>query len=468
MKRVVVLGGGESGYGSAILAKVKGFDVFLSDKGKIADKYKAQLEKWGIPYEEGTHTEELILNADEAVKSPGIPDKAPMVKALREAGIPVVSEIEFAGRYTHARKICITGSNGKTTTTSLIYRMLKDGGMKVALGGNIGESFAYTVAVAEDEEGRRTARRLGVEVPETPEWYVLELSSFQLDGVHGFRADVAVLMNITPDHLDRYEYRMQNYVDSKFRVIRNMGPEDTFIYSDDDPVIAGELGKYPMTMHRLPFSVKRNERPGASLCGGTFTATDGTLSVEMETARMRIKGIHNTYDAMAATLAALSAGVEPDSIRRTLESFAGVEHRLEPAGELDGVLYVNDSKATNVDSVWYALESMTRPVVWIAGGTDKGNDYGPLMDFAREKVKALVCMGLDNDKLKKSFSGIVPVIYDTDSLEDAMNAARAAAVPGDTVLLSPACASFDLFRNYEDRGERFKAWVKERTGKQQQ
>ena len=466
MKRVVVLGGGESGYGSAILAKVKGFDVFLSDKGRIADRYKAQLELWEIPYEEGTHTEALILNADEVVKSPGIPEKAPMVKALHEAGIPVISEIEFAGRYSRAKKICITGSNGKTTTTSLAYQMLKDGGVKAALGGNIGESFAYTVAVAEDENGRAEALRKGVAVPCVPDWYVLELSSFQLDGVREFRADVAVLMNITPDHLDRYEYRMQNYVDSKFRVIRHMGPDDTFIYGADDPVIAGELGKYPMTMRRLPFSAKRRETPGAWLDGGSFTATDGTRTVTMETARMQIKGIHNGYDAMAATLAALSAGVEPDSIRHTLENFAGVEHRLEPAGVLDGAFYINDSKATNVDSVWYALESMTRPVVWIAGGTDKGNDYAPLMDFVREKVKALVCMGLDNDKLKRDFAEIVPVIYDTDSLEKAMAAARSAARPGDAVLLSPACASFDLFKNYEDRGEQFKAWVKRRIEEQ--
>ena len=463
---MVVLGGGESGYGSAILAKVKGFDVFLSDKGRIADKYKTQLERWEIPFEEGTHTETLILNADEVVKSPGIPEKAPVVKALHEAGIPVISEIEFAGRYTRARKICITGSNGKTTTTSLTYQMLKDAGMKVALGGNIGESFAYTVAVAEDENGRAEALRRGVSAPEVPDWYVLELSSFQLDGVREFRADVAVLMNITPDHLDRYEYKMQNYVDSKFRVIRHMRPDDTFIYSDDDPVIAGELGKYPMTMRRLPFSAKRRETLGAWLEGGVITAVDGTRSVTMETDRMQIKGIHNAYDAMAATLAALSAGVSPDSIQHTLGSFAGVEHRLEPAGELDGVLYINDSKATNVDSVWYALESMTRPVVWIAGGTDKGNDYGPLTDFVREKVKALVCMGLDNGKLNRDFSKVVSVIYDTDSLEKAMDAARSAAEPGDVVLLSPACASFDLFKNYEDRGEQFKAWVKKRIEEQ--
>ena len=447
MSRLVVLGGGESGYGSAILAKTKGFDVFLSDAGKIADKYKAKLTEWEVPFEEGGHTEALILNADQVVKSPGIPEKAPIVKSLRACGIPIISEIEFAGRYTHARTICITGSNGKTTTTTLTYRILKDAGFNVALGGNIGESFAYSVATARYD------------------WYVIELSSFQLDGMYDFRADIGVLMNITPDHLDRYDYKMQNYVDSKMRIIRNQTEDDFFIYDHDDATIGAELGKYELPMHQLPFSAKCREMQGACLCDDTFHAEVGDRHFSMPVAELQIKGIHNLYDAMAATMAAMAAGVDCDSIRKTLRSFTGVEHRLEPAGELDGVTYINDSKATNVDSVWYALESMTRPVVWIAGGTDKGNDYAPLMDFARRSVKALVCMGLDNAKLKESFKGVIPVIYDTNSLDAALTAARSAAQPGDVVLLSPACASFDLFRNYEDRGEQFKAWVREQQAK---
>ena len=369
MKKIVVLGGGISGYGSAILAKKKGFDVFLSDKGRIADRYKAKLDQWQVPYEEGHHSEERILAADEVVKSPGIPDKAPMIVKLREAGIPVISEMEFAGRYLgKARTICVTGSNGKTTTTSLIYKILRDAGYNVALGGNIGESFAYSVATGDYD------------------WYVLELSSFQLDGMFRFRAHIGVLTNITPDHLDRYE---------------------------------------------------------------------------IDTAKMRIPGLHNAYNAMAAALAALAAGVSPIRIRSSIYDFAPVEHRLEPAGEIGGVAYINDSKATNVDSTWYALESMKRPVVWIAGGTDKGNDYEPLKRFAREKVHTLVCMGIDNRKLVESFTGIIPEIISTDSLDAAMQAARKASRPGDVVLLSPACASFDLFKNYENRGELFKQWVAE-------
>ena len=352
MSRLVVLGGGESGYGSAILAKTKGFDVFLSDAGKIADKYKAKLTEWEVPFEEGGHTEALILNADQVVKSPGIPEKAPIVKSLRACGIPIISEIEFAGRFTHARTICITGSNGKTTTTTLTYRILKDAGFNVALGGNIGESFAYSVATARYD------------------WYVIELSSFQLDGMYDFRADIGVLMNITPDHLDRYDYKMQNYVDSKMRIIRNQTEDDFFIYDHDDATIGAELGKYELPMHQLPFSAKCREMQGACLCDDTFHAEVGDRHFSMPVAELQIKGIHNLYDAMAATMAAMAAGVDCDSIRKTLRSFTGVEHRLEPAGELDGVTYINDSKATNVDSVWYALESMTRPVVWIAVGTD--------------------------------------------------------------------------------------------------
>ena len=446
MKNIVVLGGGISGYGSAILAKKKGFGVFLSDAGKIADRYKSKLDEWEVPYEEGGHTEERILAATEVVKSPGIPDTAPIVRRVREAGIPVISEIEFAGRYMgRAKCICITGSNGKTTTTSIIYKILCDAGYNVALGGNIGESFAYSVATG------------------SYDWYVLELSSFQLDGMYRFRAHIGVLMNITPDHLDRYDHCFQNYIDAKMRITQNMTSRDWFIYSGDDAVIREQLPKYDLRMRQLPFMAHSAVASGAGdafLCDGVFTATVGKASVEIDTAKLQIKGLHNAYNAMAAALAALAAGVEPAQIRRSLYDFAPVEHRLEPVLEKDGVLWINDSKATNVDSVYYALESMTRPVVWIAGGTDKGNDYEPLKAFAREKVHTLVCMGVDNEKLVREFTGVVPEVVSTDSLDAALRACRAAARPGDVVLLSPACASFDLFKNYENRGELFKEWVR--------
>ncbi len=442
-KRLVVLGGGESGFGSAVLAKVKGYDVFLSDFGTLSDKYRRLLEEWEIPYEEGRHTPELILGATEVVKSPGIPDKAAIVQAVRERGIPVISEIELAGRYNRAKTVCITGSNGKTTTTTLTYEILRQAGLKVGLAGNIGRSFAFQVAT------------------EDYDWYVIELSSFQLDGMFDFRVDVAVLMNITPDHLDRYNYRMQNYADSKFRIIRNQGPEQRFIYCADDPVTCENLSRHELPMQRLPFSAREGfPDGGACLEAGLLKARIGDgRGFEMPVDDLKIKGIHNTYNAMAAALAALCAGVDGACIVDTLRTFSGVEHRLEAVREVNGVLYVNDSKATNVDSVWYALESMTRPVVWIAGGTDKGNDYEPLYDFARKKVKVLVCMGLDNRKLTDAFGDKVPVLYDTASLDEAMEAVERTAEPGDVVLLSPACASFDLFRNYEDRGRRFKEKV---------
>ena len=447
MKKIVVLGGGISGYGSAILAKKKGFDVLLSDAGKIAPRYRARLDEWKVPYEEGGHTEERILAAAEVIKSPGIPETAPIVRRIRAAGIPVISEMEFAGRYLgRAKCICITGYSGKTTTTSLIYRIMRDAGLNVALGGNIGESFAWSVATGDYD------------------WYVLELSSFQLDGMYRFRAHVGVLMNITPDHLDRYDHCFQNYVDSKMRIVRNMTSRDFFVYSGDDPVIAEQLPKYDLRMRQLPFmarSAVASAAGDAFLCDGVFTASVGDASVEIDTAKMRIGGLHNAYNAMAAALATLAAGVDPERIRQSICDFAPVEHRLEPAGEKEGVLWINDSKATNVDSVWYALESMKRPVVWIAGGTDKGNDYGPLKEFARRKVHTLVCMGLDNAKLVREFTGVVPEVISADSLDSAMRAARAAARPGDAVLLSPACASFDLFANYENRGELFKKWVAE-------
>lgn len=444
-KRIVVLGGGISGYGTAILAKKEGLDVFLSDAGTISPLYRSRLEQWNVEFEQGGHTVEKIVNATEVVKSPGIPDKAPIVVAIRERGIPVISEMEFAARYMgSAKTICITGSNGKTTTTSLIYKILADAGYNVALGGNIGESFAYSVATG------------------AYEWYVLELSSFQLDGMFDFRANIAVLMNITPDHLDRYNYCFQNYVDSKMRIVQNQKSNDCFIYSADDNTILAELTKHPLRSRELPFMAKSAVASGAGdafLSGESFTARVGDVSVDIDTQKMQIKGLHNAYDAMAAALAALAAGVAPEQVAESIYDFSPVEHRLEPVAEIDGVHYINDSKATNVDSVWYALESMTRPVVWIAGGTDKGNDYTPLLEFARAKVHTLICMGVDNTKLERDFAGVIPTIISTDSLDSAMRAAVAAAKSGDSVLLSPACASFDLFKNYCQRGELFKEWV---------
>ena len=448
MKNIVVLGGGISGYGSAVLAKKKGHKVFLSDAGRVAECYARVLDEWGVEWEQGGHTMERILAADLVIKSPGIPEKADVVKRLREQSTPIISEMEFASKYMgKARTICITGSNGKTTTTSLIYKIMRDAGVNVALGGNIGESFAYQVATAEYD------------------WYVLELSSFQLDGMYDFRTDVGVLMNITPDHLDRYDYSFQNYVDSKMRIVQNQHSRNYFVYSADDNVIAAEIEKRAdMRMRQLPFAAKAAVASGAGdgfLSGGEFTARVGDKEVTIDTQKMQIKGLHNAYNAMAAALATMAAGVEPENVERSIYEFSPVEHRLEPAGEKDGVLWINDSKATNVDSVWYALESMTRPTVWIAGGTDKGNDYEPLKGFAREKVKALICMGVDNDKLVREFTGVVPTVVSTSSLDEAMRAAKAEATEGDVVLLSPACASFDLFKNYEQRGQLFKEWVKQ-------
>ena len=448
MKNIVVLGGGISGYGSAVLAKKKGHKVFLSDAGRVAERYARVLDEWGVEWEQGGHTMERILAADLVIKSPGIPEKAEVVKRLREQSTPIISEMEFASKYMgKARTICITGSNGKTTTTSLIYKIMRDAGVNVALGGNIGESFAYQVATAEYD------------------WYVLELSSFQLDGMYDFRADVGVLMNITPDHLDRYDYSFQNYVDSKMRIVQNQHSRNYFVYSADDDVIAAEIEKRAdMRMRQLPFAAKAAVASGAGdgfLSGGEFTARVGDKEVTIDTQKMQIKGLHNAYNAMAAALATMAAGVEPENVERSIYEFSPVEHRLEPAGEKDGVLWINDSKATNVDSVWYALESMTRPTVWIAGGTDKGNDYEPLKGFAREKVKALICMGVDNDKLVREFTGVVPTVVSTSSLDEAMRAAKTEVTEGDVVLLSPACASFDLFKNYEQRGQLFKEWVKQ-------
>ncbi len=434
-RKIVILGGGESGAGSAVLASRCGEKVFLSDSGKLASRYTDLLYREGISFEEGHHTMEQILDADLIIKSPGIPEKCAVMSAVRAAGKEVISEIEYAGRYTRGRAICITGSNGKTTTTTLIHRILADAGYDVGLGGNIGKSFALSVAT------------------EDHDWYVLELSSFQLDGMYDFRAEVGVLMNITPDHLDRYDYKFDNYAESKMRITRNQGPEQTFIYLADDRNITSRLDRHAQSVARAPFS---QEMVAAD---GSFTVELAGKSLTVDSNRLKIKGLHNIYNVMAASLAALAAGVPTESILNTLYSFEGVEHRLEPVAEIDGVEYINDSKATNVDSVWYALGSMTRPTIWIAGGTDKGNDYEPLKDLVYDKVKALVCMGLNNEKLVESFRGVVPV-YPTSSLSEAMQVCRSVAHAGDTVLLSPACASFDLFKNYEDRGRQFKEYVK--------
>jgi UDP-N-acetylmuramoylalanine--D-glutamate ligase len=416
--------------------------------GKISPLYRERLEEWGVEYEEGGHSVERILTASEVIKSPGIPDTAPMVKALIEKGVPVISEMEFACRYMgKARTICITGSNGKTTTTSLIYKIMKDSGANVALGGNIGESFAYSVATAEYD------------------WYVLELSSFQLDGMFKFKADVGVLMNITPDHLDRYDYSFEKYAQSKMRITQNQTSRDYFVYSADDEMILKQLENHDIKARELPFMVHSAIASGAGDAYLTeptsFTATVGKKSLTVEVPRLKIKGMHNTYNAMAATLATLAAGVEPEQVEKSLYDFNAIEHRLEPVGEKDGIEYINDSKATNVDSAWYALESMTRPTVWIVGGTDKGSSYAPLFDLAQKKVHTLICMGLDNKRLEDSFAGVVPNIISCHSFEEAMQAVVGAARKGDSVLLSPACASFDLFKNYEQRGEMFKTWIKE-------
>lgn len=438
MKKVVILGGGESGYGSAVLAQKKGFDVFLSDGGKLKGDYKAKIEERGIAYEEGGHTLDKVLSASLIIKSPGVPEKADIVQAALSRGIKIISEIEFATRYTSARKICITGSNGKTTTTTLIYEIMRRAGKKVAVAGNIGQSFALAIAEAKEDY----------------DWYVIELSSFQLDGVWDFKSDIALLLNITPDHLDRYDYDMSKYVASKLRIIRNQTLADTFIYNADDAESLKVLPSTKIDATPIPFSA-RGAVGGAWSDGEYMHFEDNKMAIS----EMSIKGLHNVANALAAIAACSRAGVEFSSIRQTLSEFSGVEHRMEKVCVRDGVEYINDSKATNTDSVWYALQSVTRPTVWIVGGTDKGNDYNTLKELAREKVKAIVCMGVDNTKLLESFKGVVSTIFDTHSLADALAAARSMATSGDIVLLSPACASFDLFANYEERGRLFKEAV---------
>ena len=442
--RIVVLGGGESGVGAAVLAKVKGFDVFLSDKGKIEDRYVKMLEQWEIPFEQGGHTEDLILNASEVIKSPGIPSTVPLVKKIEAAGIGIVSEIEFAGRYDNAKKICVTGSNGKTTTTSLIYYLLQEAGLNVGLGGNIGKSYALQVAT------------------EHFDYYVLEISSFQLDNCYEFRPDIAVITNITPDHLDRYGYDMENYVRAKFRIVRNLRPEDCFIFDSDDEITINHLDKIVTEAKKLPFTQKDKVEQGAYLEDGRIVIKYEDEECDIYLKELSLGGIHNVYNSMAAALAAKATGIDNKVIRESLETFKPIEHRLEPVMSVGGVLYINDSKATNVDAAWYALECQTRPVVWIVGGTDKGNDYKVLESLVSEKVKAIVCLGVDNRKIHEAFESIVgrENIKDTMSAEEAVRTSAAFAEDGDVVLLSPCCASFDLLTCYEDRGEQFKAAVR--------
>lgn len=444
MSRVVVLGGGESGVGSAVLAKVKGFDVFLSDNGKIEDRYADELRKWDIPFEQGGHTEDLILNADEVIKSPGIPDTVPMVRKVTDKGIRIISEIEFAGRYDSAKKICITGSNGKTTTTSLIYYLLRNAGLNVGLGGNIGKSYALQVAT------------------EHFDYYVLEISSFQLDNCYDFHPDIAIIMNITPDHLDRYGFQFENYIRSKFRITRNLSKEDCFIFDSDDEITIAHLSKIVLTAKMLPFTQKKEVGQGAFLKEDRIMVRYNDEECDIYLKELALGGKHNIYNSMAAALAAKASGIDNKTIRECLATFKPIENRLEPVLSVKDVLYINDSKATNVDAAWYALECQKRPVVWIAGGKDKGNDYEVLKDLVRRKVKAIVCLGVDNSKLREAFEDIVGKdnMVETRSAEDAVAQASRFATAGDVVLLSPCCASFDLFRNMEERGEKFKEAVR--------
>ncbi len=441
MSRIVVLGAGESGAGAAVLAQKKGFDVFVSDMSAIKDKYKKMLDDHGIEWEEGQHTEEKILNADEVIKSPGIPDSAPMVKKLINQGTHIISEIEFAGRYTNSKMICITGSNGKTTTTSLIYHIFKQAGYDAGLAGNIGNSLALQVA------------------EEPHEYYVIELSSFQLDNMYDFRANIAILLNITPDHLDRYDNCMQNYVDSKMRIIRNQTPQDTFIYWNDDPIIKRELEKYDIKALQYPFSELKEKGSIAYIEEGEYTIEEPT-PFNMEQEDLSLTGKHNIYNSLAAGIASDVSGIKNEVIRKCLSDFPGVEHRLEKVCKVGGVQYINDSKATNVDACWYALESMKTPTILIIGGKDKGNDYEPIKELVKEKCVGLVYLGADNQKLHDNFDALGIPVRDTHSMKDCVAACYEMAKPGDTVLLSPCCASFDLFKNMEDRGDQFKTLVR--------
>ena len=441
MSRIVVLGAGESGAGAAVLAQKKGFDVFVSDMSAIKDKYKKMLDDHGIEWEEGQHTEEKILNADEVIKSPGIPDSAPMVKKLIDQGTHIISEIEFAGRYTDSKMICITGSNGKTTTTSLIYHIFKQAGYDAGLAGNIGNSLALQVA------------------EEPHEYYIIELSSFQLDNMFDFRANIAILLNITPDHLDRYDNCMQNYVDSKMRIIRNQTPQDSFIYWNDDPIIKRELERYDIQAIQYPFSELKEKGSIGYIEEGTYTIEEPT-PFNMEQEDLSLTGKHNIYNSLAAGIASNVSGIKNEVIRKCLSDFPGVEHRLEKVCKVGGVQYINDSKATNVDACWYALESMKTPTILIIGGKDKGNDYEPIKELVKEKCVGLVYLGADNQKLHDNFDALGIPVRDTHSMKECVAACYEMATPGDTVLLSPCCASFDLFKNMEDRGDQFKTLVR--------
>ena len=442
MKKIVVLGAGESGAGAAVLARKQGFEVFVSDMGEIKPEYKQMLNDHGIGWEEKKHTEELILNADEVIKSPGIPDKAPIIQKLKAQHTPVISEIEFAGRYTDAKMICITGSNGKTTTTMLIYHILKNGGLNVGLAGNVGKSLALQVA------------------EEKHDYYVVELSSFQLDGMTEFKADIAILLNITPDHLDRYNYNFQNYIDSKFRITQNQTAKDAFIFWNDDPVIQEELKKRDIQSTLYPFALQREEKTKAFIENEQLIINTLNNVFTMPATELSLKGMHNTYNSMAAGLTASIVNIRKESIRQSLQEFQGVEHRLEYVATVKNVKYINDSKATNVNSCWYALQSMKTPVILILGGTDKGNDYTEIEELVKEKVSGLIFLGVDNSKLHEFFDGKVENIADAHSMEECVNTAYKMAKPGETVLLSPCCASFDLFQNYEDRGKQFKSCVR--------
>ena len=440
-KRIVILGAGESGTGAAILAKKQGFDTFVSDMSAIKDNYKTMLDERGIEWEEKQHTESLILNADEVIKSPGIPNEAPIIVKIKAQGIPIISEIEFAGRYTNAKMICITGSNGKTTTTSLIYHIFKKAGLNVGLAGNIGHSLAYQVAEFNYD------------------YYVIELSSFQLDNMYNFHANIAVLMNITPDHLDRYNHDMQNYVDAKFRIIQNQTNEDAFIFWNEDPIIQKELHKYGIHGHYYPFGEK-NAKGMAAYIENEQVHFIEPIAFNMEQEELALTGTHNLFNSMAAGISANLAGIQKECIREALCDFQGVEHRLEKVCRVKGVDYINDSKATNVNSCWYALQSMKTKTILILGGKDKGNDYTEIADLVKEKCTGLIYLGVNNEKLHQFFDGFGLPIADVQSMQDAVDAAYKMAKKGETVLLSPCCASFDLFNSYEDRGEQFKKCVR--------
>ena len=442
MKRLVILGGGESGVGTALLGLKKGYEVFVSDKGEIKQEYKNVLEHFGINWEENNHTKDKVLNADVVMKSPGIPDTVPLIVAVKKKGIPVISEIEFASKYSDANIIGITGSNGKTTTTMLTHHIIKEGGMSVGMAGNIGDSFAKMVA------------------EKNFEIYVLEISSFQLDGIVDFKPHIAIITNITPDHLDRYDYKFQKYVASKFRIAENQSAKDYLIYDADDTVIVDWLAKHPVESRLMPFSIQRELEQGAYLKNNNIVIKINNETIEMTTSALALEGKHNLKNTMAASTAAKLIGIRKDTIRECITNFQGAEHRLEKVLKIQHVQYINDSKATNVNATYYALDSMSAPTVWIVGGVDKGNNYKELMPLVREKVKAIICLGEDNSKIVDAFGNVVDLMVETYAMEEAVKVAYKIAERGDTVLLSPACASFDLFKNYEDRGNQFKEAIK--------